>query len=48
VTVYQRYAIVDEGMLREAADKLAALHGADQQRAGRHRAAARKVIPITK
>jgi integrase len=28
-TVYRRYAIVDEGMMREAADKLAALHQAD-------------------
>ena len=25
-TVYRRYAIVDEGMMREAAQKLAALH----------------------
>jgi hypothetical protein len=28
-TVYRRYAIVDEGMMREAAEKLAALHLAD-------------------
>jgi integrase len=28
-TVYRRYAIVDEGMMREAAEKLAALHQAD-------------------
>jgi len=41
-TVYRRYAIVDEGMMRDAAEKLAALHGAD-----RHRAV-RKVVPLTK
>jgi len=29
-SVYRRYAIVDEGMLREGAAKLAALHQADQ------------------
>jgi integrase len=28
-TVYRRYAIVDEGMMRDAAEKLAALHQAD-------------------
>ena len=28
-TVYRRYAIVDEGMMREAAEKLAALHLTD-------------------
>jgi integrase len=30
-TVYQRYAIVDEGMMREAADKLAILHRASAE-----------------
>jgi integrase len=40
-TVYRRYAIVDEGMMRDAANKLAALHGAD-----RHHAAAHKVVSI--
>jgi hypothetical protein len=39
-TVYRRYAIVDEGMMREAAEKLAALHSAD-----RH--AIRKMVPFT-
>jgi integrase len=29
-TVYRRYAIVDEGMMREAAEKLAALHQGDK------------------
>jgi len=28
-TVYRRYAIVDESMMREAAEKLAKLHHAD-------------------
>jgi hypothetical protein len=28
-TVYRRYAIVDEGMMREAAEKLASLHAAE-------------------
>ena len=28
-TVYRRYAIVDEGMMREASEKLAALHAGD-------------------
>jgi hypothetical protein len=27
-TVYRRYAIVDEGMMREAAEKLSRLHSA--------------------
>lgn len=31
-SVYRRYAICDEGMLREAAVKLAALHSADQRK----------------
>jgi integrase len=29
-TIYRRYAIVDEGMMRDAADKLAALHSSDR------------------
>jgi len=29
-TIYRRYAIVDEGMMRNAADKLAALHTSDR------------------
>ena len=29
-TVYRRYAIVDEGMMREAAEKLSRLHAAAQ------------------
>ena len=37
--IYQRYAIADEGMLREAAAKLAALHDAD-------RSVARTVVPV--
>jgi hypothetical protein len=41
-TVYRRYAIVDEGMMREAADKLALLHGADRYHA------VRKVVPLAK
>ena len=39
-TVYQRYAIVDEGMMREAADKLAILHRASE-------ASAPSATPIT-
>lgn len=31
-TVYRRYAIVDEGMMREAAEKLAALHLTDSEK----------------
>ncbi len=31
-TVYRRYAIVDEGMLQEAAQKLAALHAGERQK----------------
>jgi hypothetical protein len=27
-TVYRRYAIIDEGMMREAAEKLSRLHSA--------------------
>jgi hypothetical protein len=30
-TIYRRYAIADEGMLRESAEKLSALHQAEQQ-----------------
>jgi hypothetical protein len=30
-TVYRRYAIVDEGMMREAAEKLAALHTSENK-----------------
>jgi len=30
--IYRRYAIADEGMLREAGEKLSALHQADEQR----------------
>jgi integrase len=32
--IYRRYAIVDEGMLKEAASKLAAFHSAQPRRAG--------------
>ena len=32
VAVYRRYGIVDEGMMREASDKVAALHASDAQR----------------
>jgi hypothetical protein len=34
-TVYRRYAIVDEDMMREAAEKLAALHQAEGNSKGR-------------
>jgi hypothetical protein len=30
-SIYQRYAIADEGMLRDAAEKLAQLHATDQK-----------------
>ena len=30
--IYRRYAIADEGMLREAGEKLSALHQADEQK----------------
>ena len=39
-TVYRRYAIVDESMLREAAEKLAVLHDGERK-------TDRKVVPIT-
>jgi integrase len=32
-SIYRRYAIVDEGMIREAADKLTALHTSDRRAA---------------
>jgi integrase len=41
-TIYRRYAIVDEGMMREAAEKLSALHSSD-----RSSEAAREVVPLT-
>ena len=42
-TVYRRYAIVDEDMLRDAAERLAALHAEDQ-----HRVTSKRVMPISK
>ena len=39
-SVYNRYAIADAAMLRDAGEKLAALHQADQQ------VADRKVVPL--
>jgi hypothetical protein len=30
-SIYQRYAIADEGMLRDAAEKLAQFHATDQK-----------------
>ena len=42
-SVYRRYAIVDESMMREAADKLAALHATDAARP----ASEAKVVPIS-
>ena len=38
-SVYRRYAIVDEAMLRESAQKLAAFHSANQ-------GTQRKVVPL--
>jgi len=34
--IYRRYAIVDEGMVREGAEKLANLHAAEQTMERRH------------
>ncbi len=34
--VYRRYAIVDETMMREGAEKLAILHNAEQSAARKH------------
>jgi len=42
-TVYRRYAIVDEGMMREAAEKLAALHLTDSARKS-----SRNVVTLSK
>ena len=40
-SVYRRYAIVDEAMLREGAEKLAAFHASEKN-------GAPKVVPIKK
>jgi len=41
-SVYRRYAIADEAMLREAGTELAAMHRAEYKRRSRRRA----VIPL--
>ena len=41
-SIYRRYAIVDEAMLREGAEKLSVLHGAERQMRPLNKAAGEK------
>lgn len=47
-TVYQRYAIVDEGMMREAADKLAILHTLQLSGEPDDAPSTARIVPLTR